>query len=186
VAEHLERVDDTEFASGYCFLICFGAFAQSAVSQSLMVLSRLPVARYLPSGEKATQATPYVCPSSLKSSFPAAMSHTLAARSYPPDEARRPPSGEKTTDSTPDECPLSVKSSFPPAMSQSLMVVSSLPEARRLPSGEKVAQYTLHECPLKRRDTFPVAKSQRQMERSRLAETRRRPSGEKATEYTSS
>ncbi len=48
-------------------------------SHSLTVWSSLPVARYLPSAEKATQRTGFSCPRSVAFSFPTSASQSLTS-----------------------------------------------------------------------------------------------------------
>ena len=54
-----------------------GALFKDSHGQSLMVLSSLPERMYLPSGEKATENTPPLCPSKRLSSLPVAASQSL-------------------------------------------------------------------------------------------------------------
>src|SRR5947209_3817561 len=74
-------------------------------------LSPLPEARVLPSGLKATDDTPSVCPLRVACSLPVATSHNLIVLSLLAD-ANVLPSGLKATDCTSSECPLRVSRSF--------------------------------------------------------------------------
>ena len=75
-----------------------------ATSQSLMVLSALPEASTVPSGEKVTELTKLVCPLRVRISRPLATSQSLMVLSELP-EASTVPSGEKATEATSRECP---------------------------------------------------------------------------------
>jgi hypothetical protein len=65
--------------------------------QSLTVLSALPEAKYLPSGENATERTDSSCPRSVVTSFFDYMFQSLTVLSLLP-EAKYLPSGENATE----------------------------------------------------------------------------------------
>ena len=68
-------------------------------SHTFTVASKLAEARLRPSGEKCTEKTTPVCPSSVLRSFPVRASHTLTVLSALA-EARLRPSDEKLTERT--------------------------------------------------------------------------------------
>ena len=76
-------------------------------SQSLTVLSWLPVSTRVPSGEKATEVTAAVWPASSTSCLPVAASQMMAVVSWLPVMTSRP-SGEKRPQSTAQSWPASV------------------------------------------------------------------------------
>jgi hypothetical protein len=99
--------------------------------QSLIVLSKLPDARFWPSGENATEEIDHVWPPIVRRSRPADASQSLIVLSCPP-EARRWPFGEKAIEWTEfSECSCRVRRSCPVRASHSLIVLSWLPEASR-------------------------------------------------------
>jgi hypothetical protein len=65
--------------------------------QSLTVLSSLPEAKYLPSGDSATEKTPKLCPYKVVTSFRYSMIQSLILLSWLP-EAKYLPSGENATE----------------------------------------------------------------------------------------
>ena len=78
-------------------------FLPEATSHSMIVLSRLPVARVLPSGLNATDATPCACPVSVAVILPLATSHSLTVLSRLA-EASVLPSGLNVTERTESVC----------------------------------------------------------------------------------
>src|SRR6187455_2053103 len=124
-------------------------------SQTLAVWSSLPVTILWPSGEKAADRTPALCPASENSSWPVPVSHTLAVWSKLAVTTYWP-SREKATEETSSVCPLRVSISLAVVTSHTLAVRSPLATTITSPAGEKVI------------DPPPV--------------TIRRPSGENATE----
>ena len=71
--------------------------SQDMTDQILMVLSRLPDARYFPSGEKATDQTELLCPRKVVINLHLPTLHSLIVLSALPD-AIYFPSGEKATE----------------------------------------------------------------------------------------
>src|SRR5262249_892150 len=84
------------FVAKYSATPALGALGSriAATSQILTLLSRLPVASCLPSGDHATDCTVEPCPRILANSLRVATSHNLTVRSAPP-VATILPSGEK-------------------------------------------------------------------------------------------
>src|SRR5690348_15064190 len=101
-------------------------------SQTLTVLSQLPVATRRLLGEKAMAVTAFLCPVAPASSYmvwPEATSQILAVPSRLP-EASFLPSDVNDTDSTALPCPFRSRSNRPSRACQSLMLLSPLPEAK--------------------------------------------------------
>src|SRR5438094_2962384 len=96
----------------------------------------LPLARVLPSGEKANDSSRFFGPVNVRNSSPVCGSQSLMDVSLHP-LATVLPSGEKVTESTSARCPSSVCRTRPVSTSQRRTVVSWLLLANRLPSGEK-------------------------------------------------
>src|SRR5262249_10835552 len=92
--------------------------------QSLAVLSSLPVRRYLPLGEKATESTTLPeCFRRVKHICPVFASQSLAVLSQLPVRTHLP-SGEKATATTFSLCPLRLISLVPLAAFQIIAVLS--------------------------------------------------------------
>src|SRR5258708_10539379 len=91
------------------------------LSQSLIVPSRLPLAKVCPSGLKATDHTPLVCPCSVMMHCPVLTSQILTIWSIPP-LAITSPSGLKATDFTGLACPCKILRHCPLLTSQNRMV----------------------------------------------------------------
>ena len=69
-------------------------------------MSPLPESTRVPSGENTTDVTRSECPSNVRSSAPAAVSHSLSVLSRLPDSTLSP-SGENATEETVPECGIS-------------------------------------------------------------------------------
>ncbi len=112
----------------------------------------LPEAKYLPSGENATEVTvsKRSCSCSVVTSFCDSTFQSLTRLPNLPKnvnkqllpEAKYLPSGENATELTDELWPCSVVNSFCDSTLQSLTVLSSLPEAKYLPSGENAMERT--------------------------------------------
>src|SRR5437588_6575534 len=114
--------------------------------QTCTVLSSLPEARRLPSGDHATVCTLPPCARWVKTFVPLVASQTCTVLSSPPD-AIRVPSGDHATAATGRLCPRYVKRWLPVAASQ-ICTVPSLPvDAIRLPSGDHATACTRSQCP---------------------------------------
>lgn len=110
----------------------------------MTVLSQLPDASRRPSGEKATELTQWLWPSSFWTccSRPcSSVSQTIAVLPSLPDASRRP-SGEKATELTPLIWLSSVYCNAPISVFQIRTVWSSEADASRRPSGEKATELT--------------------------------------------
>src|SRR5579863_5990700 len=148
-------------------------------SQSLAVLSWLPVRTRWPSGKKATEATGAVCPASGGSSgLRVSTSHTRAVLSSLPVTIFLP-STEKTALMTADLCPSKLSPTCSPvSVDQSRAVLSF--EAVKIcwPLRENTADRTWSVCPLSVRSSFPDSASHRLAVLSLLEVRISMPSGE--------
>ena len=114
--------------------------------QIFTVLSRLPLATFVPSGENATEYTQLVCPISVATHLPLTTLQIFTVLSRLP-LATCAPSGEYATDDTESLCPFSVATHAPVATLQIFTVLSQLPLATCVPSGENATDRTLLLCP---------------------------------------
>src|SRR5262245_7355710 len=136
-------------------VICF---CPVCASHTLPVLSKLPEAMRLPSGENAALMTQLVCPLRVSCSCPVCASHTFTVSSKLPATMRLP-SGLNATLETGLRWPLRVSCSFPDCAFHTFTsgreggVLSSshpeLPDAMRLPSGENATLLTPPVWPLR-------------------------------------
>src|SRR5262245_3390366 len=137
----------------------------------------LPLARVLPSGEKASDSSRFFGPVSVRTSAPDCGSQSLMVRSLHP-LARVLPSGEKVTESTSAVWPLSVCRGLAVSASQSRTVVSLLLLASSFPLGEKVTHSRSPVCPRRTWRAWPVCGFHSRMVRSELALASVLPPGE--------
>ena len=119
-------------------------------SHILIVLSKLPLTKDLPSGANATEYTlslwPSICPSSLSTSIPVRVSHTLTLLSSEP-AATKSPFGDIATVVTPSSI-TRLRISRPLSRSQTRTVRSPLPDAMCLPLRAKSSEYMSCSCPV--------------------------------------
>src|SRR5258706_507961 len=127
-------------------------------SQSRNVSSRLPLAKRVPSREKATALTIPVCPSNTRLTRPACTSHKHTVLLTPPPAINRP-SGEKASELLP-LYPSNLPFISPVATFHSTAEVSALPPTNILPSGEKARVRTHVLSPVSRLPSTPVTASQ--------------------------
>ena len=157
-----------------------GVFLSVAMSQSLIVLSKPPKAKVLPSRLYAMHLTPSVFPLRVAVFLPVVTSHSLTALFKPP-EAKVLPFPLYATDSTGPVCSPSVAVFLPVVTSHNFIVVSILPEARVLPSGLNAMEVTPPECPLRVAVFLPVVTSHSLIVLSKLPDAKVLPSGLNAT-----
>src|SRR5207248_6714842 len=126
-----------------------------AALQILIVPSRLPVARVLPSGANTTEAISPVCPLRVSTRRRPATSHRYRVPFWPA-VARVLPSGEKANARSPPLCcskdPVSrpVAPAAPRLTAQSFTVPARAADASVFPSGENAREFIDPDCsPLK-------------------------------------
>src|SRR5512135_2323647 len=148
-----------------------------STSHKRAVLSQLPVARVLPSGEKATLATPSVWPLKVRIGSQVSAFHRRAVLSTLA-EATVLPSGEKASSHTGAVCPVNSQIVAPVCASSSRGVPAALPASRRLPSAETSISMGASSV-LRWNCAFPLLRSHFHSVPSLLAAYNSRPSGEK-------
>src|ERR1041385_708141 len=152
-----------------------------ATFQNLRVLSSLAVASVLPSGAKATESTPCLCPVQVPIGLPVATSSNRIVSSEQATASSLPSAENATADSNPS-CASTVRfvRRECDATSQSSIVLPRDNEARVRPSREKRLR-----CPSVARTVFmPLRRSQRRRFRPRPLVRRVPPSGERTTSST--
>src|SRR5262249_52988156 len=119
-------------------------FSRSVVmSQRITVLSELPLASDVPSGEKETERTLSEWPTKVAFSRPEGISQSLTISPCPPDASVRP-SGEKARQLIDFVYPVNMVRMVQSFVSQTYMhLLSPAAVARSSPVGSKTAAYTL-------------------------------------------
>src|SRR5262249_2649480 len=117
-----------------------GGASRSATFQSRTVLSQLPVARVLPSGEKASDAIELACAFTVASVRPPEVSQSLTVPPASPDGRVRP-SGANGTEKIDTWCPCRTATSAPVSASQSRTTILGkvFTQASRSLLGEKTS-----------------------------------------------
>jgi len=161
-----------------------GGFASRAASgskvQTLIVRSKLAVARRWPSGEKARLQELYICAKNACLMRPVLASQTRTGPSEPAMATSRPSGDTATLQDAASHGRVRVH--CPLARSQIRTVWSSPVDAARFPSGKKATDRTWSPWPKRDFRRTPVATSHSISDLSRLPVRRRAPSGEKATD----